>query len=80
MAWKYKTGEILEDCVKFLEEKKIPFEVRETASMLIVYHPDKDYKKYDFRYTTGRWSPLPNKKIHYRSKGIEDFIERFLLS
>ena len=48
--------------------------------MLIVYHPDKDYKKYDFRYTTGRWSPLPNKKIHYRSKGIEDFIERFLLS
>ena len=80
---KLYTGECLEDIENYLDNckpKPIPYERRDIARMLIISHPDKLYKRYDYRWTTGRWSVIPNRKhIHYCSRGIHDFVERFLL-
>ena len=49
--------------------------------MLRIFYNDNMYSYY---YTTGRWAKyMPRNrgypKKHYRSKGIEDFYNRFLL-
>jgi hypothetical protein len=35
-------------------------------------------ERYAFYPTTGRWAPYGVKDKHYRSKGPEDFLERFV--
>lgn len=69
------------DSIKFLDSKGIEYESRCGARMLWIYHPEEVWKKYSYYYTTGRWSPYKRAKMpkkHYHSKGIEDFVERFL--
>jgi hypothetical protein len=75
----FYTDEELQKVLTYLDSRGIYYERRDTARMLIIYHPQKKWKRYDYRWSTGRWSPLPNKlRKHYCSRGIEDFVNRFL--
>ena len=73
------TNESLEDVCAVLKEKNIDFEVKPEASLLIIY---LTFRVYHYYWTTGRWAQkrkcLPRK--HYHSKGIKDFIDRFLFN
>jgi len=78
--FRHDTDETLEDVLEFLQTSNIKYEVKEGAHMLWVYHEDR---KYAYYYTTGRWAPYKKylggyPKKHYHSKGIEDFITRFI--
>jgi hypothetical protein len=80
IVWRSNTYEDLEYVTDYLNKKYIKYEVKEKAQMLKI-----KYKKifYAYYYTTGRWSPYVKKNFpekHYYSKGIEDFVNRFLFS
>lgn len=75
------THETAEFVADVLNARDIPFEFKECAHMFRVYNP-KNHKSYQYFYTTGKWgcyyfNKRPEK--HYHSKGIEDFITRYLL-
>ena len=67
----------------YLISKGLSWESRKSACMLIIQHPTKPWQRYDYRYTTGRWASLVKGKgktmKHYHSKGIKDFVERFVM-
>ena len=46
----------------------------------MVWVISKSGKKYAFYPTTGRWAPYGKSmpSVHYRSKGAQDFIDRFV--
>ena len=74
------TNESLEHVKNYLNSKNIEYEVKEQAHMIKVFTKGRDYSYY---YTTGRWAPYKKylggyPKKHYHSKGIEDFITRFI--
>ena len=76
--YRHDTNQTVEFVMDYLDSKGIEYELKQGGSMLWVYNNDKAYSYY---YTTGRWSPykrgsLPN--MHFSSKGIMDFVERFL--
>jgi hypothetical protein len=75
--------ELRDQATEYLDSQGIRWSPRFNSCMIIVYHPTDTYQRYDFRYTTGRWASLVKGKgktmKHYRSKGIEDFVERFVL-
>jgi len=80
IVWRSNTYEDLEYVTDYLNKKYIKYEVKEKAHMLKI-----KYKKifYAYYYTTGRWSPYVENNFpekHYHSKGIEDFVNRFLFS
>jgi hypothetical protein len=68
----------------YLISKGLSWESRKSACMLIIQHPTKTSQRYAYQYTTGRWANLVKGKNktrkHYRSKGIKDFVERFVMS
>lgn len=75
------THESAEFVADMLNEREIPFEFKPGAHMFRVYNP-KTHQWYQYFYTTGKWgvyyySKRPEK--HYHSKGVEDFITRYLL-
>ena len=77
-VWRHNTDESLEYATDYLNKNNIKYEVKEKARMLKIQSETDSYAYY---YTTGRWSPyiigrFPKK--HYHSKGIEDFINRFI--
>lgn len=62
--------------IKAFEEHNYEYELKLGASMMWVKsHADKWFAFYP---TTGRWAPFGVKGLHYRSRSVEDFIERFL--
>ena len=78
IVWRHNTDESLEYATDYLNKNNIKYEVKEKAYMLKIQYETDSYAYY---YTTGRWSPytigsFPKK--HYHSKGIEDFINRFI--
>ena len=78
VIFRHDTDETIEDAINFLKEKGIKYEEKRGATMLWVYSHEQ---KFSYYYTTGRWSKFSKKrfpKTHYRSKGIEDFYNRFL--
>jgi|14BtaG_2_1085337.scaffolds.fasta_scaffold01868_13 hypoxanthine phosphoribosyltransferase len=73
------TDESLEFVVEYLEGKGLEYEVREGAKMLWIYASNN--QTYSYYYTTGRWAPYCKRgypKKHYMSKGINDFITRYV--
>ena len=71
------TNEDLDFVENYLIDKNIPYELRTGATLMYIYN--KDGKRYAYYWTTGRWS-VENAiaKGHYHSKGIDDFVNRFL--
>tara|TARA_R110000737_G_C14566175_1_gene483215 strand:- start:91 stop:465 length:375 start_codon:yes stop_codon:yes gene_type:complete len=74
------TNQTLAYVKKYLDKKGITYLVEESATMIFIYK-DKDpkgrqYSKYAYYYTTGRWGDDSRKK-HYHSAGIEDFINTY---
>ena len=79
IKFRHDTNETFEDVIEYLEERNIEYEVKEGAYMLWVHHENR---KYAYYYTTGKWaaySKIGRPKLHYSSKGIKDFLERFVL-
>jgi hypothetical protein len=77
-VWRHDTDEGLEEVTDYLNKNNIKYEVKENAGMLKIHYETTSYAYY---YTTGRWSPYITgsfPKKHYHSKGIEDFINRFI--
>jgi len=78
VIFKHYTKETLEDVKIYLTKNNIYYEETKTQMIRVYYNK----KMYSYFYTTGRWSPYlgHNKypKKHYHSKGIEDFINRFI--
>lgn len=79
VSFRHDTEQSLEYVKDYLDLKNIKYDIEIMANMLWVYHESKTYYYY---YTTGRWARYykghrPDK--HYRSKGIVDFITRFVL-
>lgn len=71
------TNEDLEFVEKYLGEHNIDYDLRLGATMMYIYNNDN--KRYAYYWTTGRWSPENAiAKEHYHSKGIDDFVSRFL--
>lgn len=70
------TNETLEFVIDFLNENNIEHEYKEGATMFNL--TNEVGKCYTYYWTTGKWSPK-NKSMdmHYNSKGIKDFTERF---
>ena len=74
------TNESLDFVKKVLKDKRIPFICHETAQCIILKSPYNGHR-YQYFYTTGRWSCLRQGKTndhHYWSKGINDFIEKYI--
>lgn len=71
------TEDTFEFVVQYLKEKDIEYEYRDGATMFILWN-DADVR-YVYYWTTGRWA-VKTRKInkHFSSKGIVDFVERFL--
>ena len=44
----------------------------------MVWVASKTGRRYSFYPTTGRWAPYGTRGKHYRSKGAQDFIDRFV--
>ena len=44
----------------------------------MVWVASKTGRRYSFYPTTGRWAPYGTRDKHYRSKGAQDFIDRFV--
>jgi len=76
--FRHDTNESLDEVTKYLEDLEIDYEIVEKIAMLWIYHNEKQYCYY---YTTGRWGTYslvwPPVK-HYSSKGIKDFLDRFV--
>ena len=78
---RHDTDESLEDVIGYLEEQGIKYERKDAAHMLWIFYGTRAYMYY---YTTGRWAPrngwgkVPLK--HYKSRGIKDFLDRFVLN
>ncbi len=71
------TEEDLTFVMEYLNENKIPFEYIDSATMF--YIENRAGVRYAYYYTTGRWAiKSRNRKKHYQSKGIADFVDRFL--
>lgn len=76
---RHNTKEVLSFVKEYLDKKDIPYDVRAGAHMMWIHNIEQD-KSYAYYWTTGRWAPFAKSgrpKKHYRSKGIEDFIDRF---
>jgi len=76
--FKNTTNQTIEYVTDYLDSKNIEYNLKLGGSMLWIYNGSKSYAYY---YTTGRWanynpSGYPDK--HYSSKGIVDFVNRFL--
>ena len=74
-----ETNEAKEYVDSFLEERNIPHSYSEKPCMY--WLPNSEGRDYAYFYTTGRWYKRVNRgypKMHYHSKGIEDFCTRFL--
>ena len=71
------TNEDLEFVENYLTERNIDYDLRLGATMMYIYNNDD--KRYAYYWTTGRWS-VENAITdgHYHSKGIDDFVCRFL--
>jgi hypothetical protein len=54
----------------------VEFELKLGAAMMWVKGKDRWYAFYP---TTGRWCPYGMRGKHYRSKGPEDFLDRFAM-
>lgn len=71
------TEEDLTFVMEYLNENKIPFEYIDSATMF--YIKNRAGVRYTYYYTTGRWAiKSRNRQKHYQSKGIADFVDRFL--
>ena len=50
---------------------------------LYIQHPTLEHVAYDYRFTTGKWAKLINRRNrlrkHYNSESIEDFIYTYVL-
>ncbi|BCV01889.1 MAG: hypothetical protein CM15mV47_140 [uncultured marine virus] len=71
------TNEDLDFVEKYLSERNINYDLRLGATMMYIYNNHN--KRYAYYWTTGRWSAenaITNQ--HYHSKGIDDFVSRFL--
>ena len=77
--FKHTTNQTIEEVTNYLDSKNIEYNLRLGGSMLWIYNSYG--RAYAYYYTTGRWakhkpSGYPDK--HYSSKGIVDFVDRFL--
>jgi len=71
------TDEDLEFVENYLTDRGIEYKIRYGASMMWI--KNLDGKLYSYYWTTGRWAPRSLRvKKHYASRGIEDFVNRFL--
>jgi len=72
------TNETIEDVFKYLKDNKIKFkDTRKSNSIITIYNNNKE--EYGYVYNTGRWSTYKGFKVkHYHSKGIEDFVTKYL--
>jgi hypothetical protein len=72
------TNESIEEVFKYLKDNKIKFkDTRNSNSLLTIYNNNKE--EYGYVYNTGRWSTYKGFPIkHYHSKGIEDFVTKYL--
>ncbi len=74
--------ETSDEAMQILDEYGLEYEHKNYA--LYIQHPTKEYKAYDYRYTTQRWANLVNRRNrnrkHYYCKGTRDLIERFILN
>lgn len=71
------TEDSLEFVFEYLKEKDIPYEYRAGATMFILWNDAN--VRYVYYWTTGRWAIKTRTiKKHFSSKGIVDFVDRFL--
>lgn len=71
------TGEEFDFVCSYLDNNNIPYKYKEGGGVFIV--SNKTGRNYVYYWTTGRWSPKhKSNKIHYRSKGIEEFVTKYL--
>lgn len=76
--YKHDTKQTAEFVMNYLDSLGIEYELKQGGSMLWIYNNDRAYAYY---YTTGRWAPYKRgsmPSVHFSSKGIADFVERFL--
>ena len=75
------TYTLLEYTLAALENNNCTYDPLLGAHLLRVYSPKG--REFYFYYTTGRWSGKHNgyfSKKHYRSRGVDDFLERFVIN
>ena len=71
------TGEEFDFVCSYLDNNNIPYKYKEGGGVFI--GSNKTGRNYVYYLTTGRWSPKhKSNKIHYRSKGIEEFVTKYL--
>ena len=73
------TNEDIEYVFKYLKKNNIKFkDTRNSNTYITIFN--KQNKKYQYCYTTGRWRRITGKGVvkFYHSKGIEDFVNKYL--
>ena len=71
------TNESLEFIIDYLKTNNIDHTYKKFDPMVVV--TNKKNKDYMYYWTTGRWSPIHrSNRIHYRSNGIKNFVDKYL--
>ena len=75
-------SDTLEHARNVLDKHKLQYEFKNHA--LYIQHPTKDWKAYDYRFTTNRWGTLINRRNkyrkHYSCKNVEELVDKYILS
>ena len=64
------------EAIAAFERSGFEYMLKLSANMMWV--TNKEGRRYAYYPTTGRWSTFGNRYVRYRSRGVEDFIERFM--
>ena len=67
---------LLLEAIEIFDKGGYSYKLKLSGSMMWV--KSKVGERYAFYPTTGRWAPFGNRNKHYRSKGAQDFVDRFL--
>ena len=71
------TNEEFDFVCDYLEDNNIPYTYKDGGGVFII--KNKTGKSYVYYWTTGRWAPKhKSNKIHYSSKGVVEFVTKYL--
>ena len=71
----------LQHAIDVLDYNELKYDFKNHT--LYIQHPTLEHVAYDYRFTTGKWAKLINRRNrlrkHYNSERIEDFIYTYVL-
>ena len=84
MSFKIYTGQSTEHVENYLTDKGLTYNYHHHAFYINDPDPTKDWRAYQYFYTTGRWAVMHNernvKRMHYCCKDVETLVDKYILN